>query len=102
MDNASSHKNEDVKKLIEKDNYLLHSIPYQHYTNSIENFFSVLKSKLNKMEGLTLDKLKENVQKAINLITEESFTNILKGTYQRSETYTPKRRKHKDKKYKEK
>ena len=102
MDNASSHKNEAVKEFIEKDNYLLHSIPYQHFTNGIENFFSVLKSKLNKMEGLTLDKLKENVQNAINIIKEESFTNILKGTYQRTETYTPKRRKHKNKKYKEK
>ena len=46
------------------------------------------------MEGLTLDKLRENVQKAISLISKESFINIIKGNYQR--------RKHNDKKYKEK
>ena len=40
------------------------------------------------MEGLTLDKLRENVQKAISLISKESFINIIKGNYQRSDTYT--------------
>ena len=38
LDNASSHRNEKIKKLINKKNILLYSIPYQHFTNSIEGF----------------------------------------------------------------
>ena len=48
LDNASSHRNERVKELINKNNKLIYSVPYQHYTNSIEMFFSLLKSKLQK------------------------------------------------------
>jgi len=48
LDNASSHRNERVKELINKSNKLIYSVPYQHYTNSIEMFFSLLKSKLQK------------------------------------------------------
>ena len=51
LDNASAHKNQIIKDLLNKDNKLLYSVPYQHYTNGIENYFSVLKSKLQKMEG---------------------------------------------------
>lgn len=50
LDNASSFRNVKVKKVIEKDNILMYSIPYQHYTNAIEQFFSVLKSRLRKMK----------------------------------------------------
>ena len=42
MDNASSHRNDIIKKLINEKNKLLHSIPYQHYTNSIESFLVFL------------------------------------------------------------
>jgi transposase len=51
LDNAGSHQNNIVKnKIIQTDNKYLFSIPYQHYTNAIENFFSQLKHylKLNK------------------------------------------------------
>ena len=40
MDNASSHRNPEVKRYIERNNSLLYSVLYQHYTNAIENFFS--------------------------------------------------------------
>ena len=40
LDNASSHRNVDVKKVIEKDNILMYSIPFQHYTNAIEQFLA--------------------------------------------------------------
>lgn len=52
LDNASSHRNENVKHTIMKNNKLLYSVPYQHYTNAIEMFFSMLKSKLQKKSGL--------------------------------------------------
>jgi hypothetical protein len=104
MDNASSHRNEIIKKLINKKNKLLHSIPYQHYTNSIESFFSVLKSKLRKLNGLTYDNLKTNLNLAIKAIPKEYYSKILKYSYKRDYNYIKnKSNKHKkkSKKYKE-
>ena len=93
MDNASCHKNLEVKEVIDKNKKLLHSIPYQHYTNGIENFFSVLKSKLHKMEGLTLSDVKNNVKKAIEQIDRETYKNILIGAYRRDKNYIQKKKK---------
>ena len=42
LDNASSHRNQLLKDVIKKDNNLLYSVPYQHYTNAIEGYFNVL------------------------------------------------------------
>lgn len=91
LDNASSHRNEKIKDLINKKNNLLYSVPYQHYTNSIENFFSMLKSKLQKMEGSTYKELKENIKIALNNITKEIYINIIKGTYNREKYYKQKK-----------
>ncbi len=44
LDNASSHRNPKVKELIMKHNHLLYAVPYQHFTNSIENYFKPLKN----------------------------------------------------------
>ena len=41
------------KKVINKYNHLLYSVPYKHFTNSIENYFTMLKSRLQKLYGLT-------------------------------------------------
>jgi len=41
LDNASSHRNPKVKEVINKDNHLLYAVPYQHFTNSIENYFII-------------------------------------------------------------
>ena len=41
----------------------VYAVPYQHFTNSIENYFSMLKSRLQKLDGLTHEKLKENIEK---------------------------------------
>ena len=48
MDNASSHRNQMIKDLLNENNTLLYSVPYQHFTNAIENWFNVLKSRLQK------------------------------------------------------
>lgn len=42
MDNAN-HRNQKIKDLVNKDNEIIYSIPYQHFTNAIENWFSLLK-----------------------------------------------------------
>lgn len=83
LDNASSHRNENVKQLISKHNELLHSVPYQHFTNTIEQFFSVLKSKLRKMSGMSHSKLIRNIGEAIKLIPAEYYRKIFIGSYRR-------------------
>lgn len=42
---------------------LLYSVPYHHFTNSIENYFSMMKSRLYKLDGLTLTNLMTNIKK---------------------------------------
>ncbi len=83
LDNASSHRNEIIKNLINQNNKVLYSIPYQHYTNEIERFFGVLKSKLRKLQGLTYNELKNNINIAVNQIPKNYYIKILKYTYYR-------------------
>jgi len=103
LDNASSHRNERIKELVNKHNNILYTVPYQHFTNSIENYFSMLKSRLQKLDGLTHTKLKENIENIISKIPKEKYINIFKGSYERSEKYVEKNktRKRKLKNYKE-
>ena len=101
LDNASSHRNEKIKELVNKKNKLLYSVPYQHYTNAIENYFSVLKSQLRKMEGLKYTEIKGNIVNAIKDISKGIFENIFKGSYNRKEIFVkkPSSRKKKVKNY---
>ena len=59
---------------LNENNNLLFSVPYQHYTNAIEGYFHVLKSRLNKKNGITYDDLVKNVKIIIKDIPK---TNIL-------------------------
>ena len=93
LDNASSHRNPKVKELITQHNNLLYAVPYQHFTNSIENYFSMLKSRLQKLDGLTHAELKENITKTIKNIPKEKYKNIIKGAYERPEKYVSKKNK---------
>ncbi len=79
LDNASSHRNPQVKEVINKHNHLLNAVPYQHFTNSIENYFSMLKSHLQKLDGLTHSELKHNITNTIRKIPQEKYKNIFKG-----------------------
>ena len=98
LDNASAHRNERIKILVNKHNNILYTVPYQHFTNSIENYFSMLKSRLQKLEGLKYENLKENIQKVISEIPKEKYENIFKGAYERPEKYIPKNKTRKVKK----
>jgi len=93
LDNASSHRNQKIKDLINKNNILLYSIPYQHYTNAVEQYFSILKNKLQKKEGLTYNELKINIEKSIKEIKPEIYKNIFKGSYKRDKNYKMKTKK---------
>ena len=68
----------------------MYAVPYQHYTNAIEGYFNVLKSRLQKKKGLTYDEIPIHIYK-----------NLIKGAYDRSEKYVkrPSTRKRKPKKY---
>jgi uncharacterized protein YlxP (DUF503 family) len=98
LDNASSHSNQRIKDLVNKHNNILYAVPYQHFTNSIENYFSMLKSRLQKLDGLTHIKLKENITKVISEIPKEKYKNIFKGAYERPEKYVAKNKTRKVKK----
>jgi transposase len=98
LDNASSHRNERIKASVNKHNNILYAVPYQHFTNSIENYFSMMKSRLQKLNGLTYNNLKENINKVINEIPKEKYENIFKGAYERPEKYVPKNKTRKVKK----
>lgn len=82
--------------MVNKHNKLLYSVPYQHFSNAIENYFSMLKSKLQKFSGVKHENLKENIVKAIQLITKEYYKNILEGAYNRKEKYVPKNKTRKN------
>ena len=101
LDNASSHRNQLVKDVIKKDNNLLYSVPYQHYTNAIEGYFNVLKSRLQKKKGLTYNELGNNVKDVLDEIPIHIYKNLIKGAYDRNEKYVkrPSTRKRKPKKY---
>lgn len=73
LDNASSHRNPGVKEKIRENNKLLYSVPYQHYTNAIENYFSVLKSKIRNSNLLGYRQLKNGLNGIINQITSETY-----------------------------
>jgi transposase len=87
LDNASSHRNQRVKDLVNQHNKLLYSVPYQHYTNAIEQYFSVLKNKLHKKKGIGLTSLKRNVREVIRDINRETYRNIFRGNYDRRKEY---------------
>ena len=74
-------KNSSIKII----NYYIASLI--SYTNSIENFFSVLKSKIQKMEGLKVEDLRNNIKKALSEISTDTYKNIIKGAYERNDKY---------------
>ena len=83
-----------------KNNKLLYAVPYQHFKNSIENYFSMMKARLRKIEGLTHSEIKQNISNVIRNIPKEKYENIFKGAYNRNAVYVKnKTRKNKTKKY---
>ena len=76
---SSSHRNPEVKRYIERNNSLLYSVPYQHYTNAIETFFSVMKSHIQKEELIGRAALLRSIPKAL----ERDFASAVPQLYQR-------------------
>jgi len=81
LDNASSHRNPHVKKFVLRNNNLLYSVPYQHYTNPIENFFSVLKSHIQKDKAIGRDAIIQSVRTSITKIPKSHYRNFFKNAF---------------------
>ena len=65
----------------------MYAVPYQHYTNAIERYFNVLKSRLQKKKGLTYNELVNNVKDILDEIPIHIYKNLIKGAYDRNEKY---------------
>ena len=81
LDNASCHRTKAVKDLIQLNNNLLYTIPYNHRTQAIEGFFNVLKSKLAKKKNLTYEELYENTENVLKKIPQKTYQNLIWGCY---------------------
>ena len=99
MDNASSHRNSKVKEIVTQNNNLLYSVPYQPYTNGIENFFSILKSHLRKIKATNFKTLEKNIKNVLKNIQNKTCSNIVNGAYRRKQNYVPKKVSKKISKY---
>ena len=53
----------------------MYSVLYRHFTNSIENYFSMIESRLYKLDGLTHKELKTNIDKVGILNVQRSNKN---------------------------
>jgi hypothetical protein len=54
----------------------------------------MLKSRLQKLDGLTHAELKENITKTMRNISKEKYRNIIKGAYERPEKYVSKKKQY--------
>jgi len=60
---------------------------YQHYTNCIENYFSILKNYLYKIKDIGYKKLNRNIENIIKQIPLNIYVNIFKGSYERNKEF---------------
>ena len=64
-------------------------------------FFSLLKSKLQKKQGLYYEDLNNNIKEVIKTIPEDYYKRILNGIYNRQTKYIRKNKVRKYKNYKD-
>ena len=69
----------------------MYAVPYQHFTNVIDGYFSVLKSKLRKQNDVGLEKLKQNIRKLITKIPKTTYKKLFQGSYNRINKYKQKK-----------
>ena len=83
MDNAVIHKSKIIRETIENSkNELLYSVPYHPETNSIEEFFTLLKHYIKKESPNTYEDIYNTIKETLEKkITREHLTNYLKHSY---------------------
>lgn len=88
MDNASSHRNPNVKKFIkDSKNDHVHVLPYHHYQNPIDKFFNQLKHYMRKDEPMSYDEIKISLKKSIKKISKENLKNYFTSSLSKSKKY---------------
>jgi transposase len=81
MDNASCHRNQNVKDfIINNKNDYVYVLPYHHFQNPIEKFFNQLKYYMKKDEPMSYDLIKKSIKKSIKYIEFKTYKNYLKSS----------------------
>ena len=81
IDNASCHRNENVKEFIAKSkNDFVYILPYHHLQNPIEKFFNQLKYYMKKDELMSYDLIKKSIRKSIKYIELKTYRNYFKSS----------------------
>lgn len=86
LDNASSHRNDTIKKFIkDSGNDYLHILPYKHFLNPIENYFNELKYYIKQKQPMDYNKIKESVEYGIKNIKKEHYENYFYNAYDKKQ-----------------
>lgn len=81
MDNASCHRNQNVKDyIIKTKNDYVYVLPYHHFQNPIEKFFNQLKYYMKKDEPMNYNLIKESIKKSIKHIELKTYVNYFKSS----------------------
>ena len=101
MDNASCHRNENVKDFIIKSkNDFLYILPYHHYLNPIEEYFNQLKYYIKLDKPLEYEDIKRSIKKSINNIKINNYNNYFLHSFDIKYLIKPKKISTKRKKLK--
>ena len=85
MDNARAHKSDVVKEYIkESGNYVLYTVPYQHYLNPVEEYFNQLKHYIKVEKPMTKEALKKSVSKSLPKIKKKNYKNYYNHVFDKS------------------
>ena len=86
LDNASSHRNDTIKKFIkDSGNDYLHILPYKHYQNAVEQYFNELKYYIKQKQPMNYEKIKESVEYGIKSIKKEHYENYFYNAYDKKQ-----------------
>ena len=89
FDNASCHRNDDVRNaILESGNFYQYSVPYTPKTNAIEMFFNQIKHylKLHK-KVLKFKELEKEVKNAIKEVKPINYKNYFEFAYNKKKDY---------------
>ena len=85
MDNASCHRNQEIKDFIVKSkNDYVYVLGYHHFQNPIEKFFNQLKYYMKRDEPMSYDLIKKSIRKAIKNIELKSYVNYFKSSLRKT------------------
>lgn len=83
MDNASSHKNKQLRLDMEKsNNKIVFNVTYSPQTNPIEYINNVVKDKLKKQHIENIEGLESKLDKIVKKINEKIYVNCFRKAYE--------------------